>query len=303
MQRVKGLVDRGVLRLERARADHPVVDLAVRTFRRYSDDDGGFSAAALTYYTFFSFFPIIIFAASLLGYLTFINQDLQQRLLQEGVETVPLVSDILDPGALEGLQRRSGQLAIVGAVMALYAGSGGIVAMEHALNRIHGFDEEPGFVPKRLKSLKWLASLALAGLVSVGLGALASGAGGIFGDKALAGWLVSALVRVAGALLNIGAFALAFMMLPAHPRSLKEVLPGAIAGGIGFELLKAVGGWYLASGASSRRATFGTFATAAGLLVASYLLAQLTLLAAELNAVLAERRRTRQSSVNAEEES
>jgi uncharacterized BrkB/YihY/UPF0761 family membrane protein len=137
----------------------------------------------------------------------------------------------------------------------------------------------------------------------VALGALASSAGGIFGDDALAGWLVAGLVRAAGALLNIGAFALAFMMLPAQPRGLKEVLPGSIAGGIGFELLKAVGGWYLASGASSRRATFGSFAAAAGLLVASYLLAQLTLLAAELNAVLAERRRTRQSSVNAEEES
>ena len=289
--------------MERARADHPVVDVAVGTFRRYSADDGGFSAAALTYYTFFSLFPIIIFGASLLGYLTFINPNLQERLLEEGVEAVPLINDLLDPDALERLQQTSGQLAIVGAVMALYAGSGAIVALQHALNRVHGFEPEPDFLPKRIKSLKWLAALALAGLVSVALGALASSAGGIFGDDALAGWLVAALVRAAGALLNIGAFALAFMMLPAQPRGLKEVLPGAIAGGIGFELLKAVGGWYLASGASSRRATFGSFAAAAGLLVASYLLAQLTLLAAELNAVLAERRRTRQSSVNAEEES
>jgi membrane protein len=303
VQRARGVVDRAVLRLERARADHPTVDIAVRTFRRYSEDDAGYSAAALTYYTFFSVFPIIIFAASLLGYLTFINQDLQQRLLQEGVEAVPLLSDIFDRDALEGLQQRSGQLALLGAVMALYAGSGAIVALQHALNRLHGFETEPGFLSKRIKSLKWLGVLALAGLVSVALGALASSAGRIFDESAPVGWLVAALVRAAGTLLNVGAFALAFMMLPAHPRGLKEVLPGAVAGGIGFELLKAVGGWYLASSASSRRATFGTFAAAAGLLVASYLLAQLTLLVAELNAVLAERRRTRQSSVNAEEES
>jgi membrane protein len=302
VQRAKGLADRVKLRLERARADHPVVDVAVRTFRRYSDDDGGSSAAALTYYTFFSIFPIIIFALSLLGYLTFANQDLQERLLREGVGAVPLLNDILTPETLDDLQRTSGRLALVGVVMALYAGSGAIVALEHALNRIHRF-EEPSFLPKRIKSLKWLGVVAVAGLLTVALGAFATAAGSLFGRSTLVSTMVAILVRALGAALNIGAFTLAFMMLPSEQRSFTDVLPGAIAAGLGFEVLKTVGGWYLASGASSRQATFGTFAAAAGLLVASYLLAQLTLLAAELNAVLAERRRTRQSSVNAEEES
>ena len=61
-----------------------------------------------------------------------------------------------------------------------------------------------------------------------------------------------------------------------------------LAGGV-FEILKTVGTLYIARGQQGREATFGAFATAATLLVASYLLSQITLLAAELNAVLAER--------------
>jgi membrane protein len=302
VQRARGLTDQAKLRLERARADHSWVDVTVRTFRRFSEDDGGFYAAALTYYTFFSIFPIIILAASLLGFLTFLNDGLRDRLLTEGVAAVPMLSDILDPQSLDDLGRTSGRLAIVGIVMTLYAGSGGIVALQHALNRILRFDQEPGFIPKRVKSLRWLGALVIAGLLTVGLGGLASFSGALFdGDRAIA-FVIESFVRLLGAALNVAAFTTAFMMLPARRQSFREVLPGAIVAGVAFELLKAVGSWYLATGAASRRATFGTFAAAAGLLVASYLLAQLTLLAVEFNAALAERRRTRQSSINPEEE-
>jgi membrane protein len=302
VQKASKLTDQAKLRLERARADHPAIDIVVRTFRRFSDDDGGFYAAALTYYAFFSIFPLIVLAASLLGWVTFLSPALQDRLLTEGVSAVPLLSDLLTQQNLEQLQKSSGRLALVGLVLTLYAGSGGIVALQHALNRIHRSDAEPGFVPKRLRSLRWLGAVAAAGLVTVGLGGLASASGAIFGDSPVFAFLVASVVRVLGAGLNVVAFAAAFMMLPARRQGLRDVLPGAVAAGIAFEVLKAVGSWYLASGASSREATFGTFAAAAGLLVASYLLAQLTLLAVELNAVLAERKRTRQSSVDAQEE-
>jgi uncharacterized BrkB/YihY/UPF0761 family membrane protein len=72
---------------------------------------------------------------------------------------------------------------------------------------------------------------------------------------------------------------------------------GAVVAALLFELLKEFGTWYLSRGAEGREAAFGVFASAAGLLVASYLLAQVILLAAELNDVLAQRRVTRQSSI------
>ena len=96
--------------------------------------------------------------------------------------------------------------------------------------------------------------------------------------------------------MNTALFSTAYKMLPATSLSWKEVLPGAIVAAIGFEILKLAGAAYLARGESTRNDTFGTFAAAAALLIASFIVARVVLLAAEVNAVLAERRATRQSS-------
>jgi membrane protein len=92
-------------------------------------------------------------------------------------------------------------------------------------------------------------------------------------------------------------FATAFKFLPSVNPPWREVLPGAVIAGAIFEVLKIVGPLYLNSGRSNRDATFGAFAATAGLLISAYLLSQVTLLAAQLNAVLAERRRTRDFSL------
>ena len=135
----------------------------------------------------------------------------------------------------------------------------------------------------------------MAVVITVALGALGPLAGELFGDGPITK-SVGIFVRVLGVAVSAVMFMTAFRFLPASGLSWKEAFPGALAASIAFEVLKLAGGWYLARGAASREETFGAFNTAAALLVASYLLAQITLLAAELNAVLAERRKTRQSS-------
>ncbi|HZA39338.1 MAG TPA: YihY/virulence factor BrkB family protein [Actinomycetota bacterium] len=292
------VVSKAKLRVERARADHGGVDIGIRTFRRFSEDDGGFLAASLTYYTFFSIFPLLIVAASALGYLTFLSPDLQNRLLREGIDAVPLISEILSSDSIETLQEQRGTLAIVGLALALYTGSGAITALEHALNRIYRVRNEPGPIPRRIRSLKWLAAAAVAVVITVAVGALGPFAGGMFGDGPMITISASVLIRIFGAVVSALMFIAAFRLLPAIDFSWREVLPGAIAASVALEVLKLVGGWYLARGTASREETFGAFNTAAALLVASYLLAQITLLAAELNAVLAERRTTRQSALD-----
>jgi membrane protein len=276
------------LRIERARARHGFVDIVLRTFRRFSEDDGGVMAASLTYYMFFSIFPMLLFAAAVLGFVTRVDDTLSvQDVLRRTVDAFPLLGSVLTPEALRSIRDSSGQLALAGAVLAVYAGSGGVVALEHALNRINRIEQERNFLGKRLASLKWLAMLGIGVILTIVLG----------GALSFAGPLAAAGAIVAGAGLNIAIFMTAFRFLPNKRRGWSEVVPGAIVAGIGFEILKQLGTLYLSSGQAGRDATFGAFATAATFLVASYLLAQVTLLAAEVNAVLAERRATRQSSV------
>src|SRR5919106_6806048 len=114
------------LRIERARARHGVFDIVMQTLKRYSSDDGGFFAASLTYFAFFSIFPLLLFAVSALGDVTFLSEELKNRLLTTGLNSFPLIKQVLTGGTLERIQAQRGTLALTGLALALYSGSGGI---------------------------------------------------------------------------------------------------------------------------------------------------------------------------------
>lgn len=287
MEAVKKPLVQARLKLERARADHGWFDVTYRTFRRYGEDDASTYAAALTYFTFFSIFPMLLFATAALGYITFGNADLQRELIESGLRTVPLLRDALTPDGLEVIMQRRRTIAVTALVLALYSGTGAIVALGHGLNQINHVEKERNFAQKRLRSVLWLAVLGLAAIASLGLGIATSFAPGA---------LAAILGAVGGIAVNTGLFATAFKFLTAKAQSWSDVAVGAVVAGFAFEVLKLVGSWFLSRGAGTRSASFGIFAGAAALLIASYLIAQITLLSAEVNAVLAERRTARQSS-------
>jgi membrane protein len=295
VDRIKRLIAQAKLALERARARYSVVDVIVRTFKRFSEDEGGPRAAALTYYIFFSIFPLLLFVMSALGYVAFLSDAVKRDLIDAGVDAFPMLRDVLSPEGLDQIVENRGALAGIALVLALYAGSGVVLALEHALNRIHHVDDEGNFFQKRLWSLKWLAMLGVAALVTVAAGTVANVVADVLDGGTVAG-VVAGLLLVVGFLVNLMIFMTAFKFLTRKAQTWRDVFPGALVGAIAFEILKYFGAAYIERGSQTREATFGAFATAAAFLVASYLLSQIILLSAELNAVLGERRLTRQSS-------
>jgi membrane protein len=293
---VADAVNQAKLRVERARARWPAVDVALSTFKRFSEDDGGTLAAALTYYIFFSIFPLLLFAVAALGFVIRGNEKLKGDILAAGLNSFPLLQDVL--GGAEFFQRRAGGLALTAVVLALYSGSGAVVALEHSLNRIDHITEEGTFVQKRIRSLRWLALLAPVAVATAGLAGLANFSSEMFGAGSPITTAVSILSYVGGVIISAAVLALAFKLLSRAAHQWGDVVPGALVGALAFELLKAVGSTYLAAGTKGREGTFGAFAAAAGLLVVAFLISRITLLAAELNAVLAERSLTRQPLLN-----
>ena len=288
MSFVKTATAQAKLRVETARAHNGWLDVAISTFKRFSDGDGGFYAAGLTYYAFFSVFPLVLFSVSALGFVTFLSQNLKQDLLDAGRKSFPLISEILTANNLTKIEDARFSLAAVGLLLVLYSGTGGIVAFEHALNRIYGVDEEGTFVQKRVRSLRFLGTIGVIAIISVALGAV---------WRIIDSPVVSVFAFMAGFGTSVLLFASAYRFLPRSNLTWREVLPGAVVAGAIFEGLKIVGPIYLSSGEEGRNATFGAFAAAAGLLVSAYLICQVALLAAQLNAVLAERRRSREFSL------
>ena len=292
---IEKVISQANLRLERARSRYGVVDIVVRVFKRFSETDGGSYSAALTYYAFLSIFPLMIVGMAVLGFVTEGDQQLQNDLFNRAKEAFPMLKDALSPEGFKAIERGRQELAVTGVLLALYSGSGAIVALEHALNKVHRIDNEPKFVEKRLRSLKWLAVLGLAALTSVAISAFATWTGEQV--TGLPGGALATLIRFLAALVSVGVFATAYKFLPAKDVSWADVLPGALAAALVFEVLKYLGNLVIASGQESRNATFGAFAAAATLLIVSFLSARITLLSAEVNAVLAERRLTRQPAV------
>lgn len=286
----------GKVRLERARASSGLVDITVRVFKRFSETDGGAYAAALTYFTFFSIFPLLAVGAAILGFATNGDAQLQKDIFDRAVDSYPMLKDALSPDGFKTIERARQELALIGGLLALYSGSGAIVALEHALNKVNRVEEEPNFLIQRFRSLKWLGILGVTALFSVAASAVATWAGSAI-DGAPGNGL-AALLRVFAVVLSTAVFATAYKFLPDKAQSWRAVLPGAIVAAVAFEILKWVGSAFIAGGEDSRNATFGAFAAAATLLVVCYLASRITLLAAEVNAVLAERRITRQPAVN-----
>lgn len=291
MDRIKGVPVRGKVILERARARWDLVDIVVSTFKRFGDDDGGTSAAALTYYTFFAIFPLLLFGAAAVGYLTFGNETLRKDIIDAAVNGVPMIRDALKPGGLKFIEAHRQAIVGTGLALALYSGSGVIVALEHALNKIYRVPHEGNWFQKRGRSLKWLAVL---GIAAVGSLVMTSAAELTKNDS-----IQTFLGHAGGLIVSTATFMTAFKFLVAKDLTWRQVLPGSIVAAIAFEILKTVGALYLAHGQTVRNDTYGTLAGAATLLVASYLISQITLLSAEVNAVLVDRRAMRGSSTDA----
>jgi uncharacterized BrkB/YihY/UPF0761 family membrane protein len=84
-------------------------------------------------------------------------------------------------------------------------------------------------------------------------------------------------------------FLTAFRVLTAASVTIRQVLPGAVLGTISWLGLQTLGGLYVEHVVAQSNETYGIFAAVIGLLSWLWLAAQLTLVAGEVNVVLAQR--------------
>ena len=248
--------------------------LAVR--QKYADDQGGYLAATITYYGFFSIFPLLLVFVSALGFVLRGHPHLQERILGSALGQVPVLGHDLKVQALRG----SVLALALGFLAAIWAGMGVCLAAENAMNHLWGvpFRRRPNALRARGHALLSLALFGLGAISSTALGAL-----GTVGVGYAAAWKIAAVV--ASTLLNVGLFWLAFRLLTVRDVSWRALRGGAITSAVAYEVLQLIGGYYVGHVLRHANNTYGAFGLVIGLLSWIYLATHITLLAAEGNVV------------------
>jgi inner membrane protein YhjD len=248
--------------------------LAVR--QKYSDDQGGYLAATVTYYAFFSIFPLLLVFVSVLGFVLRGDHHLEQRLVGSALGQFPIIGDALRVHALRGTVLG----LLVGGAAALWSGMGVFLAAENAMNQLWGIPHRrrPDFFRARGKALVLLVVLGSGVFATTILGAVASAGAGL-------GVVSKAATIVFSTGLDFVLFWIAFRVLTSRDVGWRAVRGGALAAAVLYEALQLIGGYYVGHVLKHASTTYGTFGIVIGLLSWVYLAAHITLLAAEGNVV------------------
>jgi membrane protein len=288
-----GFFNRLIARADHFQQRHPVLGFPLAVRQKFADDQGGFLSASVTYYAFFSIFPLLLVFVTLLGYALEGNPDFQRRVLDSALADFPVIGPQLRAN-VHSLQGSVPALA-VGIGVAVWAGTGVALALENALDHIWGVPIRRRVNPllARVRALIWMAAIGGVTLIGTVLGSA----------SAFASYVPA--VRVAALLIsltiNVAVFLAIFRVLTSHSPSWRDVLPGALVAAVIWEILQLVGGYIVDRQLRHASSTYGVFAIVIGLLTWLYIGANVTLLSAEINVVTKHRLWPRSFSVITEQ--
>jgi membrane protein len=254
----------------------------IRAGTSYIERHGDHYAAAITYFSVLSLFPLIMIGFAVAGFVLAGNAALLGDLQQSITKAAPSgLGDTLSKVVHQAVNSR-GTVGILGLLAAIYSGLGWMTNLRDALSAMWGHD-----VPNRsfLRNLGSdalsLVGLGLSLLISFGITAAGTGLGklllhalGLADD----GWAVF-LLLVATIALSLAANWLVFLWvlsrLPRQRVDARSAMRGAVFAAVGFEILKQAAALFL--GLVANNATGALFGPIIGVLVFANLVSRLLL--------------------------
>ncbi|MCP3424391.1 YihY/virulence factor BrkB family protein [Nocardioides pinisoli] len=253
------------------RGHRPLVDHLVRAVEHYGQVNGSALAAAVTYFAFLSFFPILALAFAIFGQVTKVYEDAQDTLVDAANSVLPgLVGG--DSGVpLDTLQAAAPGIFSIGILLTLYSGLGWLSGMRTALMAIFEEPEreKPNFVVGKVRDVLALLALGSILVTSVAVSGVATrlltpimdalGLGVVAEDFF---WVLALVLGLAANTLLFFAF---FRLLARPDTPSRSLWSGALVGAILFEVLKQLSTYLLRATANSE--AFQAFGIALILLV------------------------------------
>lgn len=268
---------RGLERVDRVQRCRPWLAFPFAVLKKFGDDRASRLAALVSYYGFFSLFPLLLVLTAGLGFVLSGNEELRREVIAAILRQFPEMGGRIEDSV--GSLRASGFGLVAGVAGLLWTGMGVMSALQDAMNTVWGvpIKRQPNFWKKRLRALAMLAVFGLGFVmasVSTNLGRIEHLAG--FGPGG----------SVLSLFFDFALFLLAFRVLTERDDlGWRAFLPGAVVGAVGWFLLQWLGGFYVSRAVHSALSTYGFFAVVLGLLSWMHVLAQWVVFAAEVNVV------------------
>ncbi|MGY5884817.1 YihY/virulence factor BrkB family protein [Modestobacter lacusdianchii] len=258
--------------LRRQRARRPWLDHLARAGGRYNRVQADLMASGVTYYVFLALAPVTLLLVAVAGLVLRGNALLQDQLLAALRDAVPGETGARLADSVTSAIDSATTFGVLGLVGVVFVGLGAMDKLRVGMDIVwRGRPDPPDFLADRGKDLVAVLGFGVAGVLSIALTTGATTAvGRLLGLTEIddvPGF--SLLTRALPIVLAVAGDTLLFLWLlkgvPGNPFGYRQLLPGAVFGAVGFEVLKLVGGFYLA--VISGNVTASTFGGLVGLIV------------------------------------
>jgi membrane protein len=256
-----------------------------RVIRKFLEDQAPNWAALIAWNALFAMFPIVIFAASLLGLVLRLFGQANDRIYSTIFTAIPGdPRPLLD--AVTTVKSQSGVLFIVGLVGLLWGGSALFGSIEQAFAVIY-HTKPRDFLRQRLIAFGMVFLFTILVGVAVATSALLPALKHIpnipeFLYSGVAAFILQVAVGITAGFLLFGSM---YYVIPNRKQQFRKVLPGALVAGLLFELITLLFPLYLSinNGINQYGKTFGLFFL---LMTFFFFLGLITMIGVEVNSVV-----------------
>lgn len=261
----------------------------VRAIRRFNEVQASKAAAAMTYYTLFSLFPLLLFLVAVSSSVLK-SADIQAKILEFTAEVFPTSYNLVESN-IEQVLRLRGAVSVAGMVGLLWSATAVFSALMQNVNEAWHSAKPRNFFKNRLMALVIVA--AMVGLVLVSL--FFTTITNLFSrfDVALWNELVnhnSFRWRVFSNWGPMFSIFLAFLVLywwgPNTKVRWQEAAWGALVAATGWELVKGAFGWYISSRFARHQLVYGSLGAVIALMLWIYLSNLIILFGAHISAAI-----------------
>ncbi len=271
------------------------VQLGIRTWQEFVNDDCATHAAAIAFHTLFGLFPLLLGTGVILSFFS-AGREAYANALKNIAEFLPAGESVVEEN-IQGAVDLRGAFGIVALATLVWSGSRIFQALQHALNAAWDVTGRRRAVHAKAMDLAAVLLIAPLILLSVASTALIETVRYVvtnlgesiplldfLGSEGI--WLFA--LRLVPLAMNVLLFEIAYVMLPNLRVHWTHAVPGALLAAFLFEAGKLGFAWYVAN-LASYSLVYGSLSTVIVLMVWIYISAIILLLGAEFSSEFSRR--------------